>query len=60
MNKAMMLGGAVALGLGGLVTAPLVKLPAARAQGEAVWLNNYGAAQAAARQAGKPIFLVFR
>jgi hypothetical protein len=60
VNKAVLLGSSLALGLGALVTGAVLEPPAARAQGEAVWLNSFAAAQAAARQAGKPIFLVFR
>ena len=60
MNKALILGSSLALGLGAIVTGALAEAPAASSQGEATWLNSYAAAQAAARQAGKPIFLVFR
>lgn len=60
MNKAVLLGSSLALGLGALITGAVLEPPAVRAQGEAVWLNSYSAAQSAARQAGKPIFLVFR
>lgn len=60
MNKVLMLGSSLTLGLGAVAGGALLQPPAARAQGEAVWLNSYAAAQAAAREAGKPIFLVFR
>lgn len=60
MNKAFIFGSSFALGLGTVTSAAFVGAPAAHAPGNAVWLNSYAAAQAAARQAGKPIFLVFR
>jgi len=60
MNKAFMLGGALTFGLGAVVATAVLEPPAAQAQGEPVWLNSYAAAQSAAKQAGKPIFLVFR
>ena len=60
MNRAFIFGSSLALGLGAVITGALAEAPATRAPGDAVWLNSYAAAQAAARQAGKPIFLVFR
>ncbi|MFN3652810.1 MAG: hypothetical protein ACK47B_24795 [Armatimonadota bacterium] len=60
MNKALLLGSALTLGLGGVVTGAVTEPPAASAEDQVTWLNSYAAAQAAARQAGKPIFLVFR
>jgi hypothetical protein len=60
MNKAFVLGGALTFGVGAIVSTAALEPPAVQAQGEPVWLNSYAAAQTAARQAGKPIFLVFR
>ena len=60
MNRAHLLGGALACSLAALSTGALLETSAVRAQGGGVWLDSYPAAQAAARQAGKPIFLVFR
>ena len=59
MNRAFLLGSVLTFGGGALVSTALPP-PAAQAQGEPVWLNSYPTAQAAARKAGKPIFLVFR
>lgn len=60
MNKAFMLGGVLTFGIGAVVSTTALEPPAAQAQGEPVWLKSYDAAQSAARQAKKPIFLVFR
>ena len=60
MHRTLILGGALAFGFGALAPGAVPDLPAARAQGEGVWLKSYAAAQVAAREAGKPIFLVFR
>lgn len=60
MNRTLMLGSALTLGVGALIAGAVVDAPGARAQGETPWLGSYAAAQTAARQAGKPIFLVFR
>jgi hypothetical protein len=50
------------LGIVGLVLAQTAPPAPAQKVGKvaAGWLNNYPAAKAAARQSGKPIFLVFR
>jgi hypothetical protein len=57
--KAWKLGSLLGLSITALAAGALAHLPA-RAQGEAVWLTNYEAARAAARQAGKPLFVVLR
>lgn len=44
--------GAVALGAGASVPA--------QSPGDPVWLSDYEAARAAARQSGKPLFVAFR
>ena len=60
MTRSFMLGSTLTFGLGAVMSTTTLQPPAAQAQGEPVWLNSYPAAQAAAKQAGKPIFLVFR
>ena len=60
MKQACLLGGALSLGLGALATGAIVAPSPLQAQGDPVWLKSYAEAQAAARQSGKPIFLVFR
>jgi hypothetical protein len=59
MNRAWMLGSTLALGLGAVAAGAITEAPA-RAQDSTGWLGSFEAAQAAARQSGKPIFLVFR
>jgi hypothetical protein len=54
-----LLGGVVALSLIGLEN-EAVPEPAGGAAGEPRWLTDYAAARKAARQSGKPIFVVFR
>jgi len=60
VNKNLTLGSALALGVGALVAGMLPTSPPVRAQGDPLWLDSYEAAQAASRQSGKPVFLVFR
>jgi hypothetical protein len=60
VNRIFSLGSALAFGLGVLAIGTLPPPPVARAEGEPVWLDSYEAGQAAARQSGKPVFLVFR
>ena len=57
--NAWKLGSLLGLCITALTTGALAHRPAG-AQGEAVWLTDYSAARAAARQAGKPLFVVFR
>ena len=52
-------GGALAAGLVTLMAGTGLRAPAG-AQGGPAWLDSYPQAQAAAKQSGKPIFLVFR
>jgi hypothetical protein len=47
------------LGVGVVAGGAFIEAPA-RAGDEPTWLPSYEAARAAARQSGKPIFLVFR
>jgi hypothetical protein len=46
--------------VGGALAGGGARQPAAPAAPAPVWLSDYNTAQAAARQNGKPIFLVFR
>lgn len=43
-----------------LLAATLWQTPSGAAEKEAAWRDNYKDAQTAARNSGKPIFLVFR
>lgn len=74
MNKTLLLGSSILTScLGSLIVgaSSMAPLPAATSaasqplQADAssspsAWLSSFAAAQSAARQAGKPIFLVFR
>jgi hypothetical protein len=59
MNRSWMLASALVLGLGAVAGGAALE-PAAIAQDGPAWLGSFPAAQAAARESGKPIFLVFR
>lgn len=52
-------GTALSLGLGMLAGSASIPHPASQEEASP-WITDYGAAQAAARKSGKPIFLVFR
>jgi hypothetical protein len=57
--KAWQICSALTLGVGVVAGGAFIEAPA-RAGDEPTWLPSYEAARAAARQSGKPIFLVFR
>ena len=57
--KPWLMSGALMLGVGVLGIGTAIK-PAACVQDFSGWISDYEAGKAAARQAGRPIFLVFR
>ncbi|OAI48769.1 hypothetical protein AYO44_18670 [Planctomycetaceae bacterium SCGC AG-212-F19] len=59
MNRWMM-AGAVGVGAAALVLGTSAEPVSAQAKAPPGWLNDLAAAKTAARQSGKPIFLVFR
>lgn len=59
MTRGWLLGGSLLVGAAG-VSGTIGLSPSAIAQAEPVWLDSFAAAQAAAKDSGKPILLVFR
>ena len=59
MTRGWLLGGSLLVGAAG-VSGTIGIVPMALAQTDPVWLNSFAAAQAVAKETGKPIFLVFR
>jgi hypothetical protein len=57
--KPWIIGAALTLGLGGLAGNATISPPAPGQEGSP-WLTSYEAAMTAARESGKPVFLVFR
>lgn len=55
-----LMGGMLGLSLAALLTSSASEEVSAQTKNPPGWLNNYQAARAAARQSGKPMFLVFR
>lgn len=53
------MGAALVAGLVTVAGGAATRLPASE-NGSLVWLTDYGTAQAAARQSGKPLFVAFR
>jgi hypothetical protein len=59
MTRGWLFGGSLLMTAAG-VSGTVGLVPTAIAQTDPVWLKGFAEAQAAAKETGKPIFLVFR